>query len=177
MFFELKPSISLIYLQVLLESVACFGLPSTKSRNRSKPFSPSHHLLAFSAQHPDSVQAMLQGAESYLTQSPENLKNVAYSLASRRELHSHRAFCVTDGKAPLQISPTVKPNITSPDIIWVFTGQGAQWAQMGKELLEQEPLFKQCIDTLDGVLADLPSPPSWNLKGKPRKSHNQCKLR
>jgi acyl transferase domain-containing protein len=166
-----------MYLQVLLESVASFGLSSTKSRNCSIPVALSHSLLVFSAQHPDSVQAMLQGTESYLTRSLGNLKDVAYSLASRRELHSHRAFCVTDGKSPLQISPIVKSNITSPEMIWVFTGQGAQWAQMGKELLEQEPLFKQRIDILDSVLAGLPDPPSWNLTSKPRKGHNQCKSR
>ena len=157
--------------------MASFGLCSTKSRNCSTTVALSHCLLAFSAQHPDSVQAMFQGTESYLTQSPKNLKNVAYSLASRRELHTHRAFCVTDGKAPLQISPIVKSKITPPEVIWVFTGQGAQWAQMGKELLEQEPLFRQRIDILDSVLASLPDPPSWNLMGKPRKGNNQCTSR
>jgi acyl transferase domain-containing protein len=159
---------------VLLESAACFGLSSKKAGNCSKPVALSHYLLAFSAQHPDSVQAMLKGTESYLTQSPEDLKNVAYSLASRRELHSYRAFCVTDGKDPLQISSIVKSRVTSPDMIWVFTGQGAQWAQMGKELLEQEPLFRNRIRTLDNVLAGLPDPPSWNLTGKLPDSHNQC---
>lgn len=50
-------------------------------------------------------------------------------------------------------------------MIWVFTGQGAQWAQMGKELLEHEPLFQQQINALDDVLAGLPDPPPWTLKG------------
>lgn len=110
---------------------------------------------------------MLQGTETYLTQFPENLEDVAYSLAAKRYTHLHRAFCATDGKVPLQMSPIVKSHIMPVDLVWVFTGQGAQWAQMGKELWEQEPLFKQRIDSLDSVLAGLPDPPPWSLMGKP----------
>jgi acyl transferase domain-containing protein len=158
---------------VLLESVAASGLPSKESRNRPKHVTLGYRLLAFSAQHPDSIQALIQRTQGYLTQAPASMNSVAYSLGSRREVHSYRAFCVTDGKTPLQKSAAIKSRITPPDIIWVFTGQGAQWAQMGKELLEQEPLFKQRIDTLDCVLAGLPNPPSWTLTGKPRNVHLQ----
>ncbi|OHE91655.1 beta-ketoacyl synthase domain-containing protein [Colletotrichum orchidophilum] len=67
---------------------------------------------------------------------------------------------------------TIPPNINfktpnpriSPDMIWVFTGQGAQWAQMGKELLEQEGLFRDRIDAMDKVVAGLPDPPPWTLR-------------
>ncbi|KAK1993234.1 beta-ketoacyl synthase domain-containing protein [Colletotrichum falcatum] len=150
---------------VLLESAACFGLPSTSILSKPKPEAPRHRLLALSARNPDSVQSLAKKVDNYLNQSPGSLSNVAYSLAARREIHMHRAFCVADGSGTLQISPVTKRRCSTPDVVWVFTGQGAQWAQMGKELVEQEPLFRGRIDALDITLAGLPEPPSWRIKG------------
>ncbi|OHX00905.1 beta-ketoacyl synthase domain-containing protein [Colletotrichum incanum] len=149
---------------VLLESAACFGLPSTKTPVGSKPEAVIYRLLPFSAKNPVSVQTLGMTVGDYLSRSPERLDNVAYSLATRREIHTHRAFCVTDGNGALQISPTTKPRRSPPDLVWIFTGQGAQWAQMGKELMEQEPLFEERINTLDKILAGLSDPPPWTLK-------------
>ncbi|KAK2034990.1 beta-ketoacyl synthase domain-containing protein [Colletotrichum zoysiae] len=149
---------------VLLESAACFGLPPIKILNKSVPETPRHRLLAFSAKHPDSVQSLTSKIDNYLSQSPGSLSNVAYSLAARRETHAYRAFCVADGNGPLQISPIIKRRWSTPDVVWVFTGQGAQWAQMGKELVEQEPLFAERVDTLDKILARMPEPPSWTIR-------------
>ncbi|KAI8316560.1 Highly reducing polyketide synthase gloL [Colletotrichum sp. SAR11_240] len=53
---------------------------------------------------------------------------------------------------------SVKPNIGHGE------GQGAQWAQMGKELLQQNVLVQQTISRLDSVLASLSDPPQWKLK-------------
>ncbi|KAK1594233.1 LOW QUALITY PROTEIN: beta-ketoacyl synthase domain-containing protein [Colletotrichum navitas] len=155
---------ALIFYQVLLESTACFGLPSIKILNKSNTETPYHRLLAFSAKHPDSVKSLTNKVENYLNQSSGSLNNVAYSLAARREIHTYRAFCVTDGKSALQISPVIKRKCSTPEVIWVFTGQGAQWAQMGKELIEQEPLFGERIGSLDKILAGLSEPPSWTIK-------------
>ncbi|KAK1961219.1 beta-ketoacyl synthase domain-containing protein [Colletotrichum sublineola] len=149
---------------VLLESAACFGLPSTKTFSQSNPKAVYHRLLAFSAKNPHSVQRLTSEVENYLRQSPGSLNNVAYSLAARREIHTHRAFCVTDGNGALQISPITNRRCSLTNVVWVFTGQGAQWAQMGKELIEQEPLFGERIDALDKILAGLSQPPSWTIK-------------
>ncbi|KAK1988472.1 beta-ketoacyl synthase domain-containing protein [Colletotrichum cereale] len=150
---------------VLLESATCFGLSPSKIVHISKPETPNHRLLAFSAKSPVSVQNLTDKIRDYLIQSPGKLSNVAYSLAARRETHTHRAFCVTDGNGALQISPVTKSRGSTPELVWVFTGQGAQWAQMGKELVEQEPLFRERINSLDKVLGGLPEPPSWTLQG------------
>ncbi|KAK1723031.1 beta-ketoacyl synthase domain-containing protein [Colletotrichum acutatum] len=151
---------------VLLESASCFGLSTSTLTNglSSGPGVSRHQLLPLSAKHPKSIAALSQKVQSYLGRSPESLGDVAHSLASHRETHPYRAFCVTNGSSPLQISSVVKATTLSPDLVWVFTGQGAQWAQMGKELLEQEGLFKDRIDAMDGVLAGLPDPPPWTLR-------------
>jgi len=52
-----------------------------------------------------------------------------------------------------------------PNLVFTFTGQGAQWAQMGKELMEKEPIFRKRIQALDDFLSQLPDPPQWRLQG------------
>ncbi|PTB66757.1 beta-ketoacyl synthase domain-containing protein [Trichoderma citrinoviride] len=50
-----------------------------------------------------------------------------------------------------------------PKIGFIFTGQGAQWAQMGKDLLEMFPWTRAILEGLDQVLQAQPDPPAWSL--------------
>lgn len=54
----------------------------------------------------------------------------------------------------------------SARILGVFTGQGAQWAHMGRGLLLQSGYVQKRIDSLDNDLAQLPSSdrPSWSIR-------------
>ncbi|XP_033103353.1 probable polyketide synthase 37 [Anneissia japonica] len=45
-------------------------------------------------------------------------------------------------------------------ICFVFPGQGQQWAQMGKQLYSTEPLFRETIETCDGIFRKLSG---WSL--------------
>lgn len=53
---------------------------------------------------------------------------------------------------------TVRNAIRKPTLGFVFTGQGAQWAGMGKELLQAYPVFRESIARIDNYLADIGSP-------------------
>jgi aspyridone synthetase (hybrid polyketide synthase/nonribosomal peptide synthetase) len=52
-----------------------------------------------------------------------------------------------------------------PGILGVFTGQGAQWPQMGKELIGKSPIFRRTLEDCDATLQALPSTdiPEWSL--------------
>ncbi|KAK7756324.1 putative PKS/NRPS-like protein biosynthetic cluster [Diatrype stigma] len=52
-----------------------------------------------------------------------------------------------------------------PSIIGVFTGQGAQWARQGWELVSSSAAARRIIENLDSRLSKLPSSerPSWTL--------------
>lgn len=50
-------------------------------------------------------------------------------------------------------------------LAFVFTGQGAQWPEMGRGLLAEFPIFRQTIQMFDSVLQLLPHPPNWTLLG------------
>lgn len=155
-------------MQVLLESASTFGVGKA-----SQPSTPEleldaqqQRLLVFSAKHPEALRRMAEDHESYLSSHPEALQDLSYSLGMKRELLSYRAFCVTSGEDSFEMSKTNKPgNKAAPKLVFAFTGQGAQWAQMGKQLIEREPSFRRSIRALDGYLMLLPDPPKWTLEG------------
>ena len=101
---------------------------------------------------------------------------MAYSLNVRREVHSNRAFCVTNGLDAFELSRVSKPTTGPPSLVFCFTGQGAQWARMGRMLLEKDPVFKETFEVLGDTLSHLPKPPPWNLKGNslPLNSYTYC---
>jgi acyl transferase domain-containing protein len=93
-----------------------------------------------------------------------DLGSLSYTLSERRSRLFHRGFIVTDS-TDLDVGHLVtgKRRGKPPAIGFLFTGQGAQWPQQGKALLEAYPQLKQVILDLDAVLAELPHPPAWKL--------------
>ncbi|KAF2686174.1 ketoacyl-synt-domain-containing protein [Lentithecium fluviatile CBS 122367] len=153
---------------VLLDSVASFGLSAAFSGRSDDNFPPNldsqPRLLVFSAKHPEALRQNVRNHESYLTSHPQSLHDMAYSLAIKREVLSHRQYCIATDDTPLEPSATAKPRAQGwPELVFVFTGQGAQWPQMGKELFSTQPIFRDSVAKLDNFLATLPDPPSWTL--------------
>lgn len=94
--------------------------------------------------------------------------DLAYTLALRREHLSHRSFIIGDSRGtnmPDHLS--VSKSSFSPSITYVFTGQGAQWAGMGSDLLKTYDNFARNIQRMDRVLQLLQSPPQWTIERTP----------
>ena len=49
----------------------------------------------------------------------------------------------------------VKPSELQRELIFVFTGQGAQWVQMGKSLADHCHLFNSALHKCDHILSGL----------------------
>ncbi|MFY9767382.1 MAG: type I polyketide synthase, partial [Mycobacterium sp.] len=91
------------------------------------------------------------------------LSDLAYTLARRRVHRPVRTAVmassqpeliealreVADGGTPYQ--PAVGQDDRGP--VWVFSGQGSQWAQMGAELLATEPVFAATVAQAEPVIA------------------------
>ncbi|KAM0323863.1 hypothetical protein ACHAQA_008443 [Verticillium albo-atrum] len=92
------------------------------------------------------------------------LDDIAYTLSDRRTHHFHRGFIITES---LDFDPgsviVGKRKAQIPRVGFVFTGQGAQWSQMGERLINTFPLAKSVVEHLDTVLQALPRPPNWSL--------------
>lgn len=92
----------------------------------------------------------------------------AISAISHDELIKGLRDIVQSGHSEEAGSPKIvrRSQSAHPRIMGVFTGQGAQWAGMGKELIEQSPFAFDIISKLDEALASLPPDvrPTWKIK-------------
>ncbi|MDI3314309.1 MAG: sulfolipid-1 biosynthesis phthioceranic/hydroxyphthioceranic acid synthase [Mycobacterium sp.] len=90
------------------------------------------------------------------------LSDLAYTLARRRVHRSVRTAVVaadlselTAGLREIAEGDTPYPPAVGHDAdpVWVFSGQGSQWAAMGAELLATEPAFAAAIAELEPLIA------------------------
>jgi len=58
----------------------------------------------------------------------------------------------------------------------VFSGQGAQWPEMGKDLFDQDRGFRDDIEEMDRVLQSLRHPPTWTIAGELRAPANTSQI-
>jgi acyl transferase domain-containing protein/SAM-dependent methyltransferase len=153
---------------VILESPRSYGIvPPVKSIvDKEAP-----QLLLYSANSTASLQSMIEAYGVYIDENPDKLQELSYTLATGREHLPYRAFSVASSDRH-DASQIVKAS-PSPKLVFVFTGQGAQWPNMGKELLQSNAIFRDSIRSLDGYLRELLGNPKYNLEeliSKPMKA-------
>lgn len=119
-------------------------------------------IMLLSATNQQSLKQRGETLSGYIKQRPDRLADLAYTLACRRDHLSHRAYCITNGVDLMEMITSDRAKST-PKIAFIFTGQGAQWAGMGRDLIAGFPSFHAVLTHLNGVLKSLPHPPSWDL--------------
>ncbi|KAF2129141.1 polyketide synthase PksF [Dothidotthia symphoricarpi CBS 119687] len=141
--------------------------------------------FVFSAASAESLRANLTSYVSYLETHPEtNIHDLAYTLRARRSVLPFRVtFSATNLKdlkfkiqtriddttgSPVGVRTWSAGSGTRSKILGVFTGQGAQYARMGAELIEQSSLARRILQTLEDHLASLPEEdrPNWSLRAE-----------
>jgi len=140
--------------------------PLTKTR-AIKPQLPSH-LLTLSAHNKSALKELAQRFDDHLGEHPTEIGDICYSAAVGRATLPERLAIVGDSLSQLQQRLTAfaqeKPldDLTfyqrlsgekQPKIVFLFTGQGACYAQMGYQLYQTEPIFRQSIDRCAEILA------------------------
>jgi acyl transferase domain-containing protein len=118
-----------------------------------------------SANDKSALEAQMNDLTLYLEQRPEVfqnslLPNLAYTLGQRRSVLSYKMAIPARASAELipalSSSETVLSRATKePRIGFVFTGQGAQWHAMGRELLDAYPVFASTMEKIDRCLAEI----------------------
>ncbi|KAI2617780.1 hypothetical protein GGR54DRAFT_640866 [Hypoxylon sp. NC1633] len=125
-------------------------------------------LLIFSANTQNSVKQQIDQYQEYVSQHSSALYDVAYTLALRRERLAHRAFMIKSGEQIIETSGLVKApaKFAGRNVMMVFTGQGSQWAEMGRGLFITNSEFREDIHLMDNILRHAPKRPNWSIEAE-----------
>lgn len=135
--------------------------------------SPTTKLLVWSAADKNGLDRLAAAyADHFAHEKIDNdellayLNNLAYTLSIRRSFLPWRSFVVADSIESLKtlasgLSPAVRC-VQTPQLGFIFTGQGAQWARMGSELLAY-PIFKRSLRNAEEYFHELGA--EWLLIG------------
>jgi len=129
-------------------------------------------IFHISAHESGSVLRTAKSYAEYLASCESDNENLlddlAFTLCERRSRHAYGSMVVASSKKELieglgSISTATKRQSGAPKIGFVFTGQGAQWWAMGRELI-QYPVFAQSLAECNKAIQSFGA--SWSLLGK-----------
>ena len=125
-------------------------------------------LLALSAKNKFSLVDLVRLYQIYIQSHPEvSLADICFTANTGRTHLNHRLAIVAESTMQLQeklaaIADNLESNGTdlglldrtnSPKIAFLFTGQGSQYINMGRQLYQTQPLFRQIIDRCAEILS------------------------
>ncbi|KAJ5773670.1 hypothetical protein N7457_008566 [Penicillium paradoxum] len=123
-------------------------------------------LLVLSANDEASLRAGATALKNHLT-NPNvkvSLEDLSHTLSERRSHHFNRGYLITDTVSINETELVVgKKSTREPRVGFIFTGQGAQWPQMGEALIRTFPEARDIVVELDKCLQSSSRAPSWSL--------------
>ncbi|HLF29284.1 MAG TPA: SDR family NAD(P)-dependent oxidoreductase [Anaerolineae bacterium] len=126
--------------------------PAVEPSQASRPW----QLLLLSAKTSAALDAATTNLVAHLRRQPDlNLADVAHTLQVGRPAFKHRRAVVCRDRADAlnllenagdpRVLTTVQESAGRP-IVFMFPGQGAQHVNMGRELYQTEPVFREHVD-------------------------------
>jgi acyl transferase domain-containing protein len=128
------------------------------------------HLLPLSGHTPEALRAVARSYRAFLTsEASETFPDICYSAARHRSHHDYRLGIVADSakeaverldaflaEQPAEgVSAVSRRPVRAPRVAFLFTGQGSQYVDMGRELYDRQPVFRQTLQRCDELLLPL----------------------
>ncbi|MEZ4727506.1 MAG: type I polyketide synthase [Caldilineaceae bacterium] len=151
---------------VVVEGVT--GTQSPAASQGQAAEQPTAHLLPLAAKSEEALRALAQRYTDLLQAKPTlDLANLCAAAQVGRSHFDYRVGVVATSVAQLQerltafqqgATPTgvvhgrMNSRAADAPIAFLFTGQGAQYVNMGRDLYATQPLFRQIIDQCDELL-------------------------
>ncbi|KAH9893811.1 lovastatin nonaketide synthase [Xylariomycetidae sp. FL2044] len=118
-------------------------------------------LFVWSAPDEDGVRRLSDRYREYLPTQPTEWSNIAHVLAAKRTPYAWKSFTVgRPGHVPTPSKPVKASSYQMTQLAFVFTGQGAQYRNMGSQLLNY-PAFCRSLESCNQHLNRLGC--SWSL--------------
>lgn len=180
-----------------IAAVNSFGFGGSNSHVIVKGYKPcvstvkatkdaSIKVVPITAKSPESMNLNCISLKNYLQQNRDTLRldDISYTMSETREHHSLRTAFQVSSLEQLEKGLQEFINNTASSLyvtgaaskrtlVYVFTGMGAQWPGMGRELLESDSAFRQAVQMFDehfqkisgwSIIQLLQSPlADWNL--------------
>ncbi|KAI2689896.1 hypothetical protein CBS147355_347 [Penicillium roqueforti] len=166
------------YLLPLLAPSTELCSPNPKARSR---------VFVLSAKDQQTTRTMVDQLRQYVSEAGERseskndhlMDQLALTLGQRRSRFAWTVACQADSLAALQStldSTQLSPHRSSraPRLGMIFTGQGAQWHAMGRELLSAYPVFWQTIGEVDECLRSMGA--SWSVVEELQRDANESRV-
>ncbi|KAJ6263449.1 hypothetical protein Dda_2013 [Drechslerella dactyloides] len=158
----------------IIESVECSipNWPAIRSRQENSAPSTRSYLMTISAKEEKSIRSAMEKLEQYskavAADSRIQLSDLAYTLSERRSKLAWRAAVsatsieeLTKSLGDKSIRPTQLTLTRAPRLGFVFTGQGAQWFAMGRELVDAYPVYREALEKANEHIRSLGA--SWDV--------------
>ncbi|KAF7159056.1 hypothetical protein CNMCM5623_004289 [Aspergillus felis] len=140
----------------------------------------NYQILVWSTADEDGIKRLVESWKPFLSdkrefsrsQRRQYLLDLAYTLSHRRSQLQWRSYAIGDALGDLEslpdhFAPAIK-STDDPHIAFLFTGQGAQWHAMGRELLHRYPIFADSLSESAKYLKTLGC--TWDLLNELQKS-------
>ncbi|WP_246844226.1 type I polyketide synthase [Hydrocoleum sp. CS-953] len=156
----------------LLAGISGFGMSGTnahailqsapeqvKSKNETER---SLHVLTLSARTQKALADLVVRYQNYLEKenNEDELGDICYTANIGRAHLNQRLAVIAANKAELLEKLTAEEifsgqvsSSTIPKVAFLFTGQGSQYVNMGRELYEQAPVFRQAIERCNEIFS------------------------
>ncbi len=132
--------------------------PKAELSSDTRPY----QLLIFSAKTESALEKMTHNFVEHIKKNPEiNLADAVYTLQIGRKAFNHRRIAVCQNiDTAISILKTRDPDHVwsiyqekrNPPIVFMFTGQGSQYVNMGLDLYRSESEFRLNIDRCSDIL-------------------------
>lgn len=157
--------------------------PRVKPKEKDLPESVvEKKLFVFSAKSAASLDALLPAFVEYLAKSRRSsdfMNHLSYTLGQKRTLFNHRVAVMAESlsslKDQLAALPAASRAVTSKaqTVALAFTGQGAQYSQMGAGL-EKYEAFSEAMTEAENLLREFGA--SWSLRDELNKADHSSQI-
>ncbi|NEQ82692.1 MAG: type I polyketide synthase [Moorea sp. SIO2I5] len=156
---------------VILEE-APVKIKSQKSKVKSQDaLERAVHLLTLSAKTETALGELVNSYQNYLkTHSELGVADICYTANTARAQFHHKLAVIAHNQQELIeklqqyqqgeevagiFSAELPNNATAPKIAFLFTGQGSQYVNMGRDLYQQAPTFREAINQCEEILSSV----------------------
>ncbi|HYW21928.1 MAG TPA: beta-ketoacyl synthase N-terminal-like domain-containing protein, partial [Nodularia sp. (in: cyanobacteria)] len=157
-----------------LAGISSFGFGGTNAHlivEEATALSPSEaaverpwHLLTLSAKSPSALEQLARRYQSWLSQnSLTSIANLCFTANTGRAHFTHRLAILAQSQEQLQselaafasresLSTSSQLAPTRPKIAFLFSGQGSQYVNIGRQLYKTNPTFRQIFKRCEEIV-------------------------